>query len=170
MYVLTSLSGDPLADLREDNSPNRDQKIADRIDRMQLDLPIPVRYVSWLAHVVRGDLGVTREGQEVSTLLGQAVTATLQLVIAATLLAIVIGVVIGIVTALRQYSGFDYTVTFSAFVFFSLPVFWVSAMLMQYAAIQFQTWLRDPMVYVVWTTVGTLFGVLVGPSSAAVPQ
>ncbi|GAB3420945.1 ABC transporter permease [Flindersiella endophytica] len=159
MYVLTALSGDPLADLREDNSPNRDQKIADRVERMQLDLPIPVRYLSWLAHVVRGDLGVTREGQPVSTLLGQAVSATLQLVIAATVLAIVIGVVIGIITALRQYSGFDYSVTFSAFIFFSLPVFWVSTMLKQYAAIQFNNWLRDPAIP---TTVIVVISVLAG--------
>ena len=81
-----------------------------------------------------------------STLLGNAVAATLQLVVAATILAIVFGIMEGIVTALRQYSGFDYTVTFATFLFFSLPSFWIAVMLKQYAAIEFNNWLRDPAI------------------------
>jgi peptide/nickel transport system permease protein len=146
VYTLTALSGDPLADLREDQTPDRAEKIAERTERMQLDLPVPIRYVSWLASMLQGDFGVSRNGQDVATLLGNAVTATLQLVLAATILAIVFGIMEGIVTALRQYSGFDYTVTFATFLFFSLPSFWIAVMLKQYAAIEFNNWLRDPAI------------------------
>ncbi|GAA3441126.1 ABC transporter permease [Planomonospora venezuelensis] len=146
MFVLTALSGDPLEDLRQDNSPNRAAKIADRTERMQLDDPIPVRYLSWLGNVVRGDLGVNRDGHDVAIILGDALSATLQLVVAATVMAIIIGIVIGIVSALRQYSGFDYTVTFAAFICFSLPLFWVAVMLKQYMAIEFNNWLKDPSI------------------------
>ena len=59
---------------------------------------------------------------------------TLKLVTAAAVLSIVIGVIVGIVTALRQYSGFDYLVTFFTFVFFALPVFWVAVILKAWAA------------------------------------
>ncbi|GII00415.1 ABC transporter permease [Planobispora takensis] len=146
IYVLTALSGDPLEDLRQDNSPQKAQKIADRSERMQLDLPIPVRYLDWLGRTVRGDLGVNRDGQDIATILGDALSATLQLVLAATVLAITVGVIIGIVSALRQYSGFDYTVTFAAFVCFSLPLFWVAVMLKQYMAIEFNNWLKNPVI------------------------
>ena len=146
VYTLTALSGDPLADLRQDQTAQRAEKIAQRTELMQLDLPVPLRYVSWLTGVVRGDFGLNRQGQEVSALLGQAVSATLQLVLAATLLAIAFGIMVGIVTALRQYTGFDYTVTFASFLFFSLPSFWIAVMLKQYAAIEFNNWLQDPHI------------------------
>ena len=55
-----------------------------------------------------------------------------------------LGLVIGITTALRQYSGFDYSVTFLSFLFFSLPIFWVAVLLKQYVAIGFNDLLEDP--------------------------
>ena len=58
-------------------------------------------------------------------------------------MSIVVGVSVGIVTALRQYSGFDYLVTFFTFVFFSLPVFWVAVILKSWGGINFNDWLRD---------------------------
>ncbi len=146
VYTLTALSGDPLADLREDQTPQRAEKIAERTERMQLDLPVPLRYLSWVASVGRGDLGVTRDGLDVSNLLGDAMTATLQLVLAATVLAVAFGIMVGIATSLRQYTGFDYTVTFGTFLFFSLPSFWIAVLLKQYAAIGFNNWLRDPQI------------------------
>ncbi|MFF5208228.1 ABC transporter permease [Streptosporangium sp. NPDC000396] len=146
IYVLTALSGDPLEDLRQDNSPNKALKIAGRIERMELDVPIPIRYIGWLGRLVQGELGVNRDGQEIAPLLGNALSATLQLVLAATVMAIIVGIVTGIVSALRQYSGFDYTVTFAAFVCFSLPLFWIAVMLKQYMAIEFNNWLKDPSI------------------------
>ncbi|GAB2687923.1 ABC transporter permease [Thalassiella azotivora] len=153
MYVLTANAGDPLEDLYTDQSPNRDQKIAARTEALGLDQPVAQRYLGWLGGVskclVPGagcDLGVNRNGQDVSALLAQALTATLQLVVTAAVLAIILGVGIGIVTALRQYSGFDYSITFASFLFFSLPIFWVAVMLKQYAAIEFNNWLSDPVI------------------------
>ena len=65
--------------------------------------------------------------------------------------------VTGIVTALRQYSVFDYGVTFVAFLCFSLPVFWISTLLKQYVAIDLNTWLNNPTM----TTGGILLLVVV---------
>ena len=53
----------------------------------------------------------------------------------ATIVAIVLGITVGIISALRQYTGFDYGVTLLAFLFFSLPIFWVAVLLKQYGAI-----------------------------------
>lgn len=149
MFVLVINSGDPLQDLRESQDPNRENRIAQRTQAMGLNLPWYLRYFSWLAGVGRCvigqcDLGVNREGQDVTALVASAAGSTLRLVTAATLLAIVIGITLGIVTAVRQYSGFDYAITFMAFVFFSLPVFWFAVLLKHYAAIQFNDWIPDP--------------------------
>ncbi|MFC0682262.1 ABC transporter permease [Lysobacter korlensis] len=149
MYVLTALSGDPLEDLRASTAPNAAQLIERRIDLLHLDVPPYLRYFIWLGGVSKCvigqcDLGYNVQGQPVIALLENALGQTLQLVTTAAILAIIIGVIVGIVTALRQYSGFDYGVTFIAFLFFSLPIFWVAVLLKQYIAIGFNDFLRNP--------------------------
>ena len=161
MYVLTALSGDPLADTREMTGPQREQRIAELTERLNLETPVPLRYLMWLGGLFRGDLGLNREGQEVSTLLTQAMSSTLQLVMLATVLALFVGILIGIISALRQYSGFDYSVTFTAFIFFSLPAFVAATILKQYVAIGFNNWLADPVIPPVVIAVVALFGGLV---------
>ena len=149
MYILTALSGDPLQNLRESQAPNKEQLIAARSDLLNLDVPPFLRYFIWLAGVgkcVIGqcDLGVTVQNQPVIVLLAQAAGSTLQLVTIAALVAIILGITVGITTALRQYSGYDYGVTFISFLFFSLPIFWVAVLLKQYIAIGFNDFLADP--------------------------
>ncbi len=46
MFALMSVSGDPLADLRTSSSPDKELLIQARIDQLNLDQPMPVRYVT----------------------------------------------------------------------------------------------------------------------------
>lgn len=166
MYLLTALSGDPLEDLRTSTAPNAATLIERRIDLLDLDVPPYLRYFIWLAGVGKCfvgqcDLGVNVQGQQVTTLLGQALGQTLQLVTFAAFIAILIGVVVGIVTALRQYSAFDYSVTFIAFLFFSLPIFWVAVLLKQFGAIGFNDFLANPEIPPLVVVALALFGGLV---------
>nr|WP_246414604.1 ABC transporter permease [Microbacterium thalassium] len=85
--------------------------------------------------------------------------STLQLVTVAVVLSILFGVAIGMTTALRQYSGYDYTVTFATFVFYSLPVFWVAVILKQYGGIAFNQFLGDPVI--AWWFI-VVFGLVAG--------
>ena len=50
------------------------------------------------------------------------------------------------ITAIRQYSRFDYVMTFISFLLFSLPVFWVAVLLKEYVAIDFNDFLADPRI------------------------
>lgn len=153
-YVLVALSGDPLQRLREDNSPGREERIASMTERLDLDTPVPLRYVKWLGgasqcvlpFLGKCDLGQSVRGQDVSSLLGNAMTSTLQLITVATITAAIIGVMVGIITALRQYSRLDYTATLASFLFVSLPLFWFAVLLKQYIAIDLNDWLADPAV------------------------
>ncbi|MBX3098375.1 MAG: ABC transporter permease subunit [Salinibacterium sp.] len=160
MYILVSLSGDPLEDLRTSTAPNKLQLIEARTMLLHLDVPPYLRYFIWLGGIFgftgKGffDLGVTVQNQPVNILLAQAAGSTLQLVTIASLVAIVLGLVVGITTALRQYSGYDYGVTFLSFLFFSLPIFWVAVLLKQYIAIGFNDFLAHPQI--VWWLVPLL--------------
>lgn len=160
VYVLTAYSGDPLRELRVSNDPNAQIKLADLTERLQLDVPPVARYFLWLTGAAgcligRCDLGpaISRGEQPVIDALGTAIGSTLQLVVAATLLSILIGISIGMTTALRQYSGYDYSVTLFAFIFYSLPIFWVAVLLKEYGAIRFNQFLDDPVIEPLWVVV-----------------
>jgi len=151
LYNLAAISADPLEELRLSTDPDRDAKILALTRELKLDVPPPFRYFLWLRGVFglfigKPDFGVGRDGLAVVDSLALAIPVTLRLVFAATLLAAILGIMIGIVTALRQYSRFDYSMTFVAFLLFSLPIFWVAVLLKEYLAISFNDFLREPNI------------------------
>ncbi len=162
MYMLTDFSMDYLADLRQSTNPNKEFLIAERIRLLDLETPAYLRYFKWLGNFVTGDLGVAWTTQRsVASLLATAIVSTLQLVTAATFLAIFLGVGVGIVSALRQYSSFDYIITFVSFLLYSLPSFWVAVLLKEFGAIGFNNFLRDPVIDVITTgVIAAFFGTM----------
>lgn len=155
LYNLAAISADPLEGLRQSQEPNA-KALMEALSRdLRLDLPPPLRYFLWLRGVLgvftgNFTLGQTREYQDVMTELSVAIPVTVRLVFAATIIAIIIGVAMGIVSALRQYSRFDYSMTFFAFLMFSLPIFWVAVLLKQYMAIEFNNFLSEPQISGTW--------------------
>lgn len=153
VYLLTAMSGDPLADLRAAGTREALVQLASLEERLNLDVPPVLRYFLWLGGAAgcligRCDLGISiaQGEQPVIDALGAAMGSTLQLVTLATILSIIVGITIGMTTALRQYSGYDYTVTFFAFVFYSLPIFWVAVLLKEFGAIRFNQFLDNPVL------------------------
>ena len=140
-----------------------------RIDLLDLNTPPPLRYFKWLGGAAQCivpfgnacNLGKNIAGQPITEALGFALVQTLTLVTGATILAILIGISLGIVTALRQYSALDYGVTFMAFLFFSLPIFWVAVLLKEFGAIGFNDFLRNPEIPpTVALGIGAVLGVI----------
>ena len=153
VYQLTAISGDPLMELRASRDPETQARIAYLTDLLDLDIPPLLRYFFWLGGAAgcligQCDLGVSISKGEmaVTEALAGAMFSTLQLITLATILSILVGVAVGMTTALRQYSGYDYTVTFFAFIFYSLPIFWVAVLLKEYGAIRFNRFLSEPVL------------------------
>lgn len=146
VYLLTTQAGNPLEfTLGITNPTTRAAVVRTVTDTLSLDKHPIERYWNWLYRLVaQQDFGlVSTTQQPVWDELKLRLPLTLKLVSASTLLAMGGGIATGIVTALRQYSGFDYLVTFVTFVFFSLPVFWVAVILKSWGGINFNDWLRD---------------------------
>lgn len=162
MYMLTDFAMDYFADLRGRTDPNLPILWEKRIQLLNLETPPYIRYFMWLGAFLTGDMGTAwTSGTEVSTLMGSAIVSTLQLVTASTFLAIFLGVGVGIVSALRQYSSFDYIITFVSFVLYSLPSFWVAVLLKEFGAIGFNDFLKDPFLSgLAITAVSVLLGAL----------
>ncbi len=155
LFNLAAISGDPLEGLRTSSEPSAKQQIITLTRELHLNVPPPARYFIWLRGILglfvgKIDFGNARNGQAVSGLVQHAIPVTIRLVTMATVVAIVLGITIGIVTALRQYSRFDYAMTFVSFLLYSLPVFWVAVLLKQFLAIRFNTFLANPTVPLGW--------------------
>lgn len=145
VYFLLDLALDPLEDLRTSTALNKQQLIENRTRQLGLDRPWYERYWIWLSNFVRGDLGLAwRTGQKVNNLLAGAIATSVQLVFAATVIALILGVTVGLISALRQYTTFDYAITFVSFVLFALPIFWVAVLLKQFLAIGVNDYLNNP--------------------------
>jgi peptide/nickel transport system permease protein len=150
-YNLQAYSSDPLSVFGESTVENKEYLILQMTRELQLDVPPPIRYFSWLRGIVGGlwgdfDMGLTRMKLPVFEVIAQALPVTVKLVITSTFLAIILGISVGMITAMRQYSRFDYSMTFVAFLLFSLPVFWVAVLLKEFMAIQFNDFLADPSI------------------------
>jgi peptide/nickel transport system permease protein len=99
--------------------------------RLGLDQPIHIQYFRWLTSALQGDFGFAYGyGEPVLKLIADHVPATVQLQSSALLLALIDAIPIGIISATRQYSLTDNTVTLFAFFGLSMPSFWFALMLM----------------------------------------
>jgi peptide/nickel transport system permease protein len=175
-YNLQAYSSNPLSVFAESTELNKNFLIAKMIRDLQLDVPPPIRYFSWLRGIVGGlwgdfDMGLSRNDIPVIDLLAQAIPVTVKLVITATFLAIILGISVGMITAIRQYSRFDYVMTFISFLLYSLPIFWVAVLLKEFMAIQFNDFLADPKippitVAIFSLTIGFIFAGFAGGTRA----
>jgi peptide/nickel transport system permease protein len=128
VFFFVTVSGDPIAGLRvtPNVSPEHIEEIS---ERKHLNDSIPERYVIWAKDAVTNQFGTTLlTNKPILPDLWRVMKNTLQLVIIAQILAIVVGVSIGLISALRQYSAFDYSATTFSFLGLATPVFWLGLM------------------------------------------
>ena len=108
------------------------EKVAALRHDMGLDQPIWWRFVSWLGHVLQGDLGRSfRTGQTVLQAVRERLPVSVELMLMAEIIGLVIGVPIAIACAVRNGGAFDRFMTGSAFAMLSVPTF-LSAILLIY--------------------------------------
>ncbi|MCF4114111.1 MULTISPECIES: ABC transporter permease [Dethiosulfovibrio] len=96
-----------------------------------LDLPLHKQYINFISQLIKGDLGTSyRTNEKVADAIKDRLGATARLAMWALLLGTVIGVGAGILSAVKQYSVFDYSAMIIAIAGVSAPVFWVGLLLL----------------------------------------
>ena len=112
-FTLASLEFDPLDSLLQRN-PRPPQAVIDaKAAELDLDKPIPVRYMHWASGAIRGDFGTTIGGQPVSDELWRRIGVSSATAGHRLRLGTVIGVVVGAWGAIRQYRLSDRVITLS---------------------------------------------------------
>ena len=129
IFMFVSVSGDPLAEVRR--VPNVSQATIDNlIEAKHLDRPLIVQYGYWLKEAVTNRFGTTLLSDEpIWPDLARVMGNTLQLIVIAVIISVVVAIIVGVISAVKQYSIFDYSATAFSFFGFSMPVFWLALIL-----------------------------------------
>lgn len=109
--------------------------------QLGLDKPLPVQYVTWLWHVLHGNLGRSLIDQtSVAQTIGQRLPVTAELALLSFLVAMIIAIPAGVVGATRRGKIPDYIGTAISFAGMSIPSFWLGIMLIIFFAVRLR-WL-----------------------------
>jgi len=155
--IIHAAPGDPTMQFLDPNSTVEDMQRVRTL--LGLDRPIYVQYWRWFTRILVGDFGRSfADGRPVLTRIVERLPATLELTTSALLVSLILAVPIGILSAVKQYSKFDYTATTLAFFGLGMPSFWFGMLAILLFSV-YLGWLpacgRMPMVGTV-TLVGRL--------------
>jgi peptide/nickel transport system permease protein len=163
LFALVNLApGGPLAGQGQSRHINP-EKVELLKRQFGLDKPLPTQYLIWLVGndwmkvdldgdgfaesvgtrrgILRGDFGFSfRTRNPVLEEIGQRLPNTVYLMSITMLVAVLIAIPIGIISAIRQYSSFDITVTTFSFAGQAIPEFWLGLLLI----LIFYAWLKNP--------------------------
>lgn len=131
-FIIRLSPVDPLAELRL--NPSVSQETLDReTQRLGLDKPIIVQYGKWAKSFVKGDLGITSNGEKVSTKLKERIPNTLLLTTIVILLTWLVGVPLGVLAALKWKTPTDRILTVLTSIGMAIPSFFFAVLLLIFA-------------------------------------
>jgi peptide/nickel transport system permease protein len=100
------------------------------IDQNGYNRPLIVQYLSYVNHLLHGNLGYSfYYNQTVNSLLAQDLPKTLLLVGCSLVVALIVAIPLGILQAVRRNKPVDYVLTGVSFVGYAMPTFWVGLLL-----------------------------------------
>ena len=127
-FASVHLSGDPIAGFTAPGASPQD-KAAIR-HNLELDRPLSVQYVRFLAHASHGDFGDSWRAREPAMrAVIDRLPATLRLAGAALALALLIGIPLGVLAGAKPGGPLDFIASAIALLGQALPGFWLGALL-----------------------------------------
>lgn len=134
-FAMNLTSGDPAVLVAGDKAtPEQVEKVRQDLG---LNDPIVVRYLKYMAGLVRGDLGTSYFNKEdVFEIFMQRLPATLELSFASVLIAVLISIPLGIYTAVNQNTWKDTLGMIFALFGVSMPNFWLGLMLIVFFSLK----------------------------------
>jgi peptide/nickel transport system permease protein len=150
IFMVVSLSGDPLSELRDRQPPVSQAVLHAEEIRLGLNHPLIQRYFLWLGHLFQGNFGPSvLVTQNIGAELGGRIWVTFRLIIVAIVIAFVLAIVAGTISALYQRKWPDFSITTVSFLLLALPSFWLAVLLKQWAIVA-----NNSTGYQIFSTVG----------------
>ena len=165
LFIIMNTIGDPLLIQISERRPPTGEQLEVMRRRMGLDKPIFLQYLYWLIGndwtlidtdgdgdtdeningprkgIIRGDLGLSlTTRQPVQERIWERFPNTLLLMIPMYISTLFMAVSLGIIAALRQYSVWDNVLSTVAYIFRSMPIFFISLGAIFIFAVWFRKW------------------------------
>ena len=136
-FIASKMPGDAVLAMISNETPQAEDLIKLRRGQLGLDVPVYQQYGRWVGQLLQGKLGYSfQSGESVIDIISARLPATLQLMGVALFIAIALGVTLGVISALKQYSWLDYSLTFVGFAGISIPEFFLGMVLVYVFALQ----------------------------------
>jgi len=106
---------------------------AEAMKRLGLDQPLPLQYLTYVGHALKGDLGTSIITN--TSVMGEFLArfpATVELSICAMIFALVVGLPAGVAAALKRGTVVDHSVMGTALTGYSMPIFWWGLILIMF--------------------------------------
>lgn len=163
--VIHLAPGDPAQFLSSMN-PKFSESAHEKFVKMYgLDKPLHIRYYEWVKRVAVLDFGESfaPDGRSVMEKIGERMPVTIWLNVAGMVLIFMVALPLGVLSAYRQNSIFDKSVTVFVFVGFAVPTFWLALLCMYYFGVV-KGWLPISGLksynYEQLSTIGKIFDIL----------
>ena len=131
VFALVALTPGNFVDAK--SNPNMSAEKVEQLKQIYgFDKPLHVRYINWLGSTIKGDLGESlKYNQPATTLINRYVWNSFWLATVSFVISMLISIPLGIISAIKQYSKFDKTITFFTFLTMSFPTFFVALILVK---------------------------------------
>jgi ABC-type dipeptide/oligopeptide/nickel transport system permease component len=120
-------------------------------ERYHLDEPFLVQFGLYVRGVLRGDLGATFTGRDVSDIVKERFPVTLKLTIGAFAVEVVLGLALAIVAAVKRRTWIDSSVLVSTLILLTVPTLVVGFVLQYVFGVQLR-WLPVAGIQAGWTS------------------
>ncbi len=133
-FIVYNAPGGPYATLM-DPRMTAEMK-AELNEKLGLDKPVYVQFYNWGKEAVQGNLGYSTIYQRnVADVIEAYIGPTFLLTFVALLFSLLVGIPAGIISATRQYSKTDHTLTILSLIGISMPSFFFGLLLLQFFTI-----------------------------------
>ncbi len=148
-FAVMHLAPGNITTLETSLNPRSGAEARERLrEAYNLDEPLHIQYWLWLKRVAQLDFGKSFRGARRPVLekLKERIPVTLSINLAAMLLILAVALPVGVISAARQNSLLDRSLTVLVFLLFALPGFWVALLLMVLFGVQLE-WLPVSGLY-----------------------
>jgi ABC-type dipeptide/oligopeptide/nickel transport system permease component len=128
VFVASRIAGDPVRLMTVQNPRITPEARQNLTAYYGLDKPLYYQFFIFLAQLFQGNLGnsyAIRGGTAVTTLIGDYAWLTFELQLAALFLSLLIAIPIGVISARKQYSKLDVSVTTTSLLGTCIPIFYM---------------------------------------------
>ena len=131
-FIIRLTPVDPLAELRLNPSVSQ-ETLQKESERLGLDKPVIVQYGLWAKSFLKGDLGITSNGEKVSVKLKERIPNTLLLTVVVIFLTWAAGIPLGVLAAINWKAPFDRLLTVLTSIGMAIPSFFFAVLLLIFA-------------------------------------